>query len=145
MIQFYFLSVLVNACAGCVLFFGFPREGEASSGGEGGGLRESLFPPFARNETFRFALGIAAVAVGVLKLLSPIKDDVPFFGDIFPAVAGMLAGFALMYEHVRMKDVSEKVGRNEYIKKLLDYKTYIGIVAMVAAALHFLFPAVVVI
>ncbi len=142
MIQFYFLSVLVNALAGCILFFGVASNGD-SAGDKAPG--DSFFPSFARSESFRFALGIAAIAVGILKLLSPVDGDVPFIGDILPAVMGVVAGFSLIYEHVKMRKISEKVERNEYIRRLLDYKTYIGIAAMISAALHFLFPSVVII
>ncbi len=142
MIQFYFLSVLLNAFSGCILFFGISSKDDPPLEETSG---SSFFPSFTRSESFRFVLGLAAIAVGVLKLLSPVKGDVPIIGDVFPAAAGIVSGFALIYEHVRVRKFSEKVEQNKYIRKLLDYKTYIGIAAMIAAALHFLFPAVVVI
>lgn len=144
MIQFYFLSVLLNAVTGAMLFFGPASRPETPA--EDGESRNRFFPPFAYSETFRFALGVTAIAVGVLKLLSPVKDDVPFIGDIFPAAAGVIAGFDLIYENIRMKKISEVVvKRNTSIRRLLESRTYIGITAIAAAALHFLFPAVIII
>ena len=140
MIQFYFLSVLLNAATGAVLFF---RLAAADDGG-GVNVASRFFSP-AEMDTFRFALGVATIAVGVLKLLSPIKDDVPVIGDIFPAVAGIVAGFALIYENIRAKRISDMIDRSASIRRFLDSKTYIGLAAIAAAALHFLFPMVVII
>ena len=142
MYQFYFLSVLLNAVTGAVLFF---RLGAfASDGGERIGAASHIFSP-AELETFRFVLGVATIIVGILKLLSPVEDDVPFVGDIFPAVAGIIAGFDMIYENIRAKRISDAIDRSESIRRFLDGKTYIGLVAMVAAALHFLFPTVIII
>ena len=142
MIQVYFLSVLLNAATGAALFF---RLGSAIAD-DGGrvGAASHIFSP-AELDTFRFALGVATIIAGVLKLLSPIKDDVPFIGDLFPAAAGIVAGFALIYENIRAKKISDVIDRSASIRRLLDSKTYIGIAAMAAAALHFLFPSVVII
>lgn len=116
--------------------------------GEQGKDASRFFPPFAMTETFRFVLGVAAIVTGILKLLSPVRDDVPFIGDLFPAAAGILAGFDLIYENIRMKKISEvveKIDKKASIRRFLDGKTYIGIAAMAAAALHFLFPSIVII
>ena len=143
MIQLYFLSVLLNAVTGAMLFWGL-----GSATADDGGYPSSpsrFFSPLAESETFRFALGVATIAAGVLKLLSPVKDDVPFVGDLFPAAAGIVSGFALIYENIRAKRISDAIDRSASIRRLLDSKTYIGIAAMAAAALHFLFPAIIII
>ena len=143
MVQFYFLSVLLNAVTGAALFLNL---GSVASD-DGGGIYDAsrCFVPFCESETFRFVLGIATVIVGILKLLSPIKDDVPVIGDIFPAATGIVSGFALIYENIRAKRISDVIDRSASIRRFLDSKTYIGIVAMAAAALHFLFPSVIII
>ena len=143
MIQLYFLSILLNAVTGAALFFGL-----GSATADDGGYPSSasgFFSPLAESETFRFVLGVATIIVGILKLLSPVKEDVPFIGDLFPAAAGIVAGFALIYENIRAKRISDVIDRSASIRRFLDSKTYIGIAAMAAAALHFLFPAVVII
>lgn len=138
MIQLYFLSVLLNAVTGAMLFLGC-----GSSFDDDDSVSARFFSPFARTETFRFVLGVLTIIIGVIKLLSPISDDVPFVGDIFPAAAGIVAGFDLIYENIRAKKISEIVDKNVSIRRFLDGKTYIGIAAMAAAVLHFLFPTVI--
>ena len=49
------------------------------------------------NRTFRLVTGILSIFVAIIKLLSPM--DVPFIGDILPALAGMLGGFAFLVEY----------------------------------------------
>ncbi len=142
MIQLYFLSVLLNAVTGAMLFSGL---GSKSSGDDDSAAATRFFPPFMMTDSFRFALGVVAIIVGIIKLLSPVRDDIPFIGDLFPAAAGIIAGFDLIYENIRAKKISEMVDKNVSIRRFLDSKTYIGIAAMAAAALHFLFPTVVII
>ncbi len=141
MLQFYFLSVLLNALTGFILFSGF-NSGSSSE--------ENIFFPFiATTESFRFAIGMLTIIIGFLKLLSPIRGDLPFIGDLLPAAVGIVSGFGLIYENMRIKELSytvvEKIEKKVSIRRLLDSKTYMGIAAMAAAALHFLFPTVVII
>ena len=94
-----------------------------------------------KDETFRLIVGIAATLTGLMKILSPI--DIPVIGDLFPAMAGILAGFILIFEYYRGRTSLDATGKVEKIDRLLvANKKLIGIVGLVAAALHFLFPTV---
>jgi len=94
-----------------------------------------------KDETFRLIVGIAAALTGLMKILSPI--DIPVIGDLFPAMAGILAGFILIFEYYRGRTSLDATGKVEKIDRLLvANKKLIGIVGLVAAALHFLFPTV---
>jgi hypothetical protein len=129
MIQFYFLSILLNGLTGYIFSFG-GDEPEASIETS---LRFSL-----HNNTFRLILGILTAVTGLLKLLSP--TDIPVIGDLLPALLGLAAGFILFFGYYRERSTvdSEKAARlDETIRR---YKKWLGFVLLASAALHFLFP-----
>ncbi|QQO08062.1 hypothetical protein [Breznakiella homolactica] len=134
MLQFYFLSIFLNAVSGYILFTGAGWDAVSDD--------EKGFKLSPSNGTFRLVLGIAAAAVGILKILSVISGDVPVIGDLIPALAGLLAGFVLIFDYYRRKTTVDSE-KSEKISTLVNanYK-WIGIVAMAAAGLHFLFPTV---
>ena len=132
MLQFYFLSIVLNALGGYLLFFGDSNEVPEFKG------RFSL-----KDETFRFVVGILAVLVGFLKLLSAIEGDVPIIGDLVPALAGFLSGFILIFEYYRNRATVESSENTQKIDRILvSNKKIIGVIALAAAALHFVFPRV---
>ena len=134
MLQFYFLSILTNALAGYLLFFG-----------DSGSVREFRCGFSVSNETFRLVVGILSAATGIFKVLSSI--DIPVIGDIIPAATGFLSGFILIFGYYGSSAGAEdSAGDSERSKKidsfLLANKKLIGAAAMVAAVLHFLLPNV---
>ncbi len=132
MLQFYFLSILCNAAAGFVLF-----RNEEYPVSDDPGFKFSIY-----NESFRLSLGIVTCLVGLFKILSVVPGDVRVIGDLVPALAGLLAGFVLVFEYYRnhSKIESEK---SEKLENFFETnRKWIGIVAMASAVLHFLFPAV---
>jgi len=130
MVQFYFLSIVFNALAGYILISEDDDVLEFKSG-------FSL-----KDDTFKFVVGILSAAVGLLKILSAIEGDVRVIGDLFPAASGLLTGFILIFEHYRSRLSHETSEQTEKIEKLFGYKKIIGVAAFIAAALHFLFPKV---
>jgi hypothetical protein len=136
MLQFYFLSILLNALIGFFLFF----EDESSSP-----LFKSEF--FEKNGNTRFVLGILSALTCLLKILSPIEGDVLIIGDIIPAGANFLCGFVLIFEHFRNRSSTvdsdeDSKNKNKFRLVLLHNKKIIGTAAVIAAVLHFLFPKV---
>ncbi|GAB1481261.1 hypothetical protein MASR2M78_00760 [Treponema sp.] len=131
MIQFYFLSILLNAIAGYALIT------DDESGSPLHGIREYL-----SDETFRLVLGVLAVVTGFFKLLSAVRGDIPVIGDLFPSLAGLAAGFSLVYEYYRSRTSisSEKAERLELL--FVKNRKWIGYSALLAAFAHFLFPTV---
>jgi hypothetical protein len=131
MIQFYFLSIFLNVLAGYILITG--EEG----------ISFEIRPGFSlRDGTVRLVLGILAMVTGILKLLSSVEGDMPVLGDLVPAAAGFGAGFVLAFDYYRShaaldNEKGESVGR-----MLLKNRKIIGIIAVAAAVLHFLFPTV---
>jgi hypothetical protein len=133
MIQFYFLSILFNGLSGYLLI----REKDR----EDGDTPDTVFRLSLQNETVRLVLGILTMLMGLLKILSSVQGDIPVIGDLVPALAGLGAGFVLVYEFYRSRsgtdfEISEK------IEGLLTRRRLIGIAALASAAVHFLFPQV---
>jgi hypothetical protein len=133
MLQFYFLSVLVNALAGYILFFG-----------SSGDVLDFRCGFSVKTGTFRFVVGILSAFTGLFKHLSSVQGDLPIIGDIIPAAAGFLCGFILILEHYSNDSAGEEEpeGRKKDSGFLVANKKLIGAVAMIAAVLHFLFPTV---
>ena len=132
MVQFYLLSVVLNAFAGYILIV--EEEGSVLEFKGGFSLKD---------ETFRLVVGILAAVTGFLKLLSVIDGDVPVLGDLLPAITGFLTGFILIFEYYRNRSSVEASEQTEKIDKVLvSNKKIIGFAALIAAALHFLFPRV---
>lgn len=132
MIQFYFLSILFNAIAGYALALD-PDARPSSLDG----IKSIL-----ADETFRLVLGVMTIATGFFKLLSAVRGDIPVVGDLYPSIAGLAAGFALVFEFYRTRsalasDVSERL-ELVFVKN----RKWIGYGALIAAVTHFLFPTV---
>jgi hypothetical protein len=128
MIQFYFLSILLNGLTGYILSF---------SGNKPETI-ENSFRFSLNNDTLRLVLGILISVTGLLKLLSPV--DIPIIGDLLPALLGLAAGFTLLFGYYRERATvdSEKTAR---LGAAVDrYVKWLGFGLLVSAALHFLFP-----
>lgn len=132
MLQFYFLSILTNILAGCILFF--TDENENS--------RIGAFYQVLKNEKFSLVVGVITFVTGFFKLLTVVPGDVPVVGDLIPAITGLLGGFALLYYYYSAKSDSA-ISSPKFIQKIiLEGKKYLGLVCMISAALHFIFPSV---
>jgi hypothetical protein len=138
MMQFYFLSILFNVIAGFFLVsesLGNIETGESFS-------KHPAISAFLKNESLRLILGVLCMVMGLLKILSSTRGDIPVIGDFFPAVAGLAAGFVLVYEFYRNQSVLEEDQAVSVGRFLLNHKKVVGFTAIAAAALHFLFPSV---
>jgi hypothetical protein len=136
MLQFYFMSVLLNALTGFLLFF--------RDGGDSPLLKNYSF---LTDETVKLVLGILSAFTGLLKILSPIEGDIPVIGDIIPACTNIFCGIILILECYHNRSTaagpdedSERRGKLQSV--LVHNKKLIGAAAMIAAILHFIFPKV---
>jgi hypothetical protein len=132
MVQLYFLSILFTGFSGYLLVT--QEKWENSS------LEEGMkFSP--RNGTFRLILGILTALTGVLKLLSP-QGNLPFLGDLIPAVCGLAGGFTLVFGYYRGREGAVKgEGNLDRIGEiLLRWRKGLGYALITSALLHFLFP-----
>lgn len=151
MVQFYFLSVFVNLLAGCILFFkaNTVLQKEASSEEDISFLEEKepsfakIFAPdsFFFAGIFRMVLGIVAVLVAFLVLISPY-GGVFLFGDLVPAVILLAAGVALLIDYyIENSDTELKLPELlEFL--LIDCRRYLGLICMIVGIIHFILPGV---
>jgi len=129
-VQIYLLSVVFNGLAGYLFIFGdMGKSDTAENSGK-----------FSFVSNF-LVVGILAGITGLLKLLLPMSE-IPILGDLLPAVAGVAAGFILIFDfyrgHSSVVDVEGNI--NHLGEMILHYKKPIGIILLALTALHFLFP-----
>ena len=134
MLQFYFLSILLNTVTGLVLLFTDRNETELVS--------EGKVPAIVHDETFRLVLGVLTSVTGFFKLLTAVRGDVPVIGDLFPALAGLAGGFTLLYEFYKTRSTIEQENLHPIIQKIVSSKRYVGVACIFAACFHFLFPTI---
>jgi hypothetical protein len=132
MIQFYFLSVLLNAVAGLILL---------NEGGEGDRIFEGDIFKTVNNDTFKLIIGIASLVTGLLKLLSATEGDIPIVGDLVPALTGLISGYILCFDYYASHSTLDSQ-TNSMAMFFISGKKLFGIAAVAAAALHFLFAKV---
>ncbi len=170
MLQFYFLSILLNVVAGLILVYATDftakstdiQKKDASDLSEdlsdaetqdGEAESDSLFDrklSFAINSkgtffddpTFRLVIAILSGFTGILKLLSTIQNDVPVIGDLIPAIAGLAACFALLIEYYIQKSSVELKLPAVLSTIFIGGRKYLGIFCIIAGVLHFIFPRV---
>ena len=137
MLQFYFLSILLNLVIGAILLFGKNLVTGAYSVETSKVLGDNAF---FDDKTFRIVLGSLSLFVGIMKLLSVVKNDVPVVGDFLPSVAGFLGGFCLIVEYYKMQS-GENASLPFFVESVfLEKRIYIGWFCLIVALLHFVFP-----
>ena len=135
MVQFYFLSVLCNCIAGYMFAFSSDQDIAADN------IKPNEKFGFL-NKNFLLILGIITFITGVFKLITPFHSKVPVFGDLIPAVAGIVSGFCLLLDYYN--DVTTvPIALPEKLDSILvKSRRYVGIIVMASAVIHFLVPAI---
>lgn len=91
------------------------------------------------NQTFRLVVGILTILVGFIKLFVVVRSGVKVFADFFPAVVGMFAGFAVLVDYYTNRYEDKPLP--EFVKDVFVVPSTIwGIIVLVVALLHFVFP-----
>lgn len=134
MLQFYLLSVDMNIVAGIMLAAGFIDERVSFVSG----LKEF----FDGKPTAKLTVGLITFVVGIFKLLSVTPGNVPVVGDLLPAVAGLVMGFALSLDYYRSRSTVTSPFVERADKLLLKNRNVLGIAGIVIGVLHFLLPRV---
>ena len=135
MVQFYFLSVLCNCIAGYMFAFGSNQEISADN------IKPNEKFGFF-NKNFLLILGIVTFITGIFKLITPFHSKVPFFGDLIPAVAGIVSGFCLLLDYYNDVTTVPIALPEKLDSILIKSRRYVGIIVMASAVIHFLIPAV---
>lgn len=130
MLWLFFLSIVTNSIAGITLAFD-RLSGPLNIASV---FNVALF----EHGKFRLGVGVLAFVTGFLKLLSPVQDGAPF-GDLLPALAGLVMGFSLAYGYYRQRTSSSDVAEvgNKVLAGFFDRNNVIiGIVGAVIGVLH---------
>ncbi len=132
MLQFYFLSVILNILTGISLVY--IKKGENSEPDKTRELFES--------GNFKLITGILTGFTAIMKLLSVLPGDVPVAGDLIPVLAGLTGGVTLLLDYYK-----EKTSVDFQLPPMLQSfftkgRTYIGYACIIAAVVHFLLPKV---
>jgi hypothetical protein len=135
MLQFYFLSIFTNLCAG-LSFLSDWCVGKTS------GIATLILALSTRR--VKMAIGCAVLLVGFATLFFPI-DSRLVLGDLFPSLVGMVMGVALLFEVFKQDAVlpTERVERPEpsgHEKAPAGYRIAFGVLGLAAAVLHFFLP-----
>lgn len=165
MLQFYFLSVLLNLTAGLILIYVLSQDSLSASPSELAldvsgdedsfldgkvvsetkksaglsGLKE-LAVPFLSDKTLQLVVGILSVLTGLMKLLSPMQYDWPILGDFFPSVAGMVSGTVLLLDWYQNHSGIQLSLPPAIDSFYMGGRKYLGVFCIIAAVLHFIFP-----
>lgn len=130
MLQFYFLSIVSNFFAGVSLSSDWIARRIPTLA--------SLMAALS-GRSAKLSGGLASLLVGVGTLFVPVEGPL-IIGDLFPSVAGMAMGIALLFE-VFKQDAVLPVERTEKAEKVpVGYRTTLGVLGIIAAILHFFLP-----
>lgn len=163
MTQFYFLSILFNIIAGLILVYGenfcadinSTELSKATEETEDKAKKENAFIKKANieaisgkfdnlnNEILRLVTGILCVFVGLMKLLSVYRNDIPVIGDLVPVIAGFAGGASLLLEYFIIHSTTNIELTDNVKKVFIDSRKYIGLFCLLAGILHFIFPQVI--
>ncbi len=88
-------------------------------------------------------LGLITFVVGFLQLLFVPLGGIAVLGNLFPALGGIIAGFTLCltYYQSRTSVVSESLEKIASV--FVGNRDVIGVLLLLIALLHFVFPAVI--
>ena len=144
MLQFYFLSVLLNLITGLILFCSeknVSKEIVSTEEVQPEVQEKNDVLGFMDNKNFKLVLGVLSVLVGLMKLLSVVQNDVPVIGDLLPSAAGLVGGFCILLDFYKNSSTVE-MNPNKFIQFVSENQKAIGIFCIVVAVLHFIFPKV---
>lgn len=136
MLQFYFLSILLNTLTGLTLVFNSYSDKTKDS------LKN--VPDFFTNNTFKLVIGILCCFTALIKLLTSFPGSILIMGDLLPAVVGVLGGIAVLIDYYMNNSPSETKLNPKLETVFITNKKYIGIICVFSALLHFLFPRVII-
>ena len=136
MLQFYFLSILLNCIAGVILI----ANKNSKTGNESS---DTKMPEIFKDKTFKLVIAIMCCFTALVKLLTSFPGAMPIIGDLIPSVAGALGGIALLVEYYLSQSPTETKLNPKLETIFIANKKYIGIICILSAVLHFLFPKVI--
>ena len=151
MVQFYFLSVLINIIAGLILVYGMnlcEKNDLIPSSAKSTDFSEDIDDedPFADIEAPASSPAPSAqdqaANTAILKGVNNPVFRLPIIGDFLPAFAGILGGASMLIEY--FESSSDSIYIPDNIQTIfIDSRKYIGVICVAAGVLHFVFPKVI--
>lgn len=154
MMQFYFLSVILNITSGLILIKSLAKkEAEPLDSVEGEETKKSGFIDKIKDKmeglevlqspTFVLVVAVLSLFTGVIKLFKVAGGSPVIFGDFFPAVTGILASLTLLLSLYMSKGASG-IKLPKVLETIFVEKSYlVGFVCLIIALLHFIMPGVI--
>lgn len=125
LVQFYFLSVMLNLLVGIMLTF------------DENSVVSKIID--TKDRLFQLIVGLLALFVALIKMLSPM-DGTPFFGDFLPFFAGLLGGASVLIQYFSTRSSEGLVLPGLVQVVFVESKLYIGVGCILASVFHFVFP-----
>lgn len=133
MMQFYFLSVLINCIAGLAMLFAQTED------------EKYKFFYFVKNPKFKLITGLLSCIISLITLFGSYEGSWIILGDLIPSLTGLLAGFTLLYSfYLDKKTLETEEKEKKFQNFFMSNQKYFGVTCLVAALLHFLFPKVII-
>ncbi len=132
MLQFYFLSIILNVLTGISLVY--IKKDSVNETDKTRDLFES--------SNFKLIMGILTSFTAVMKLLSVLPGDVPVAGDLLPVLAGLAGGITLLLDYYKEKSSVDLHLPSVLQTLFTNGRVYIGYACIAAAVVHFLLPKV---
>lgn len=168
MLQFYFLSVLLNIVIGFILVYASEKnvqrvdssydssdsfldeleterlEKEKEENFENSFLGNLFAPVFSliKDNILKIVIGIVSIFVGFIKLFYTVQNDIALVGDFLPATAGIFGGAFIVLQHFDEKSEYGLTFPEFFENIFYNGKKYLGFFCIAAGVLHFIFPRV---
>ncbi len=163
MLQFYFLSVLLNVVTGFILVYSATKtplrenpldeddfyseiekddDDPFSDSDDEKPLKkkaQDAFSVFISEPIFLLVLGMVSFFVGIIKF-AYTQDGVPFIGDFLTALAGVVSGICLILSWLDTRDDLGIVLPSFFDIFLGDVRKFIGFFCIAAGVIHFIVP-----
>ncbi|MCQ2576073.1 MAG: hypothetical protein MJ162_04945 [Treponema sp.] len=148
MMQIYFLSVLMNIIVGLLLVSkkkqnvvedesdAEEQEVAVVDNAENKKVKGQLFA----SSTFNISMGLLSIIVGVLKLFVVSKSNIVIIGDLFPAAAGIIGGFAILVAYFVEKSSTAENLNDNFKRIFVTNSSLIGVLCIIVAVIHFIIP-----
>lgn len=133
-LPFYFLSILFNLIAGLILCADYINDKITGF---------SSVSEFIGSSKAKFIIGTPTFIIGFIKLLIPVSTNAGigrwiFLGDLVPATAGMILGFALLMDFLKQKAIINTETLMRLDSMMIQNKSKIGVAGLIVAFLHFI-------
>ncbi|MFW6362849.1 MAG: hypothetical protein ACOC0D_03290 [Spirochaeta sp.] len=135
MIHLYVISVVTLCIAGTTL--AAPLIDDKIS------LPKLLSRDVLEAPNFRLLIGLLTFLGGFLQFLFVPFGDIAVIGNLFPALVGIIAGFTLCLLFYQSKATVASDGLSRMTQVFVGNRDVIGVLAILIALLHFLFPMVI--